>query len=101
MCRYTEEDIIQAVLDVAGGQSLRRAALNWGVPRTTLQSRLQGHEPRRQAAASLQRLSPEQEARLTTWVLTQEALGLPPTHAQIKIFAQRILATKGDLQPVG
>ena len=31
---------------------------------------------------------------MTQWILTQEALGLPLTHAQIKEFAQRILASK-------
>jgi hypothetical protein len=40
--------------------------LNWGIPRTTIQSRLYGREARQQATASLQGLSSDQEARLAT-----------------------------------
>ena len=42
-----------------------------------------------------------QEQRLTDWVLVQEALGLNPTHTQIRVFAGRILAAKGDIIPLG
>ncbi|KAK6815478.1 hypothetical protein RU639_008682 [Aspergillus parasiticus] len=31
----------------------------------------------------------------------QEALGLPPTHQQLREFATRILAAQGDTQPLG
>jgi hypothetical protein len=92
-----EDDLSHALQAVLDGQSIRRAALDWGIPRTTLQNWLYGHEPRRQVYASAQRLSPEQEKHLSSWVLTQEALGTSPIHTQIKQFAQRMLATKGDL----
>jgi 4-hydroxybenzoate polyprenyltransferase len=32
----------------------------------------------------------------STWVLAQEALGVPLTHSQIRQFAGRLLAIKGD-----
>ena len=60
--------------------------------------RTKGSESHSNAAESQQRLSRVQEEHLTQWVLTQEALGLPPTHAQIREFAQRVLAIKGDYQ---
>ena len=101
MSQYTENDLQQALEAVTNGQSLRKASLQWGVPKSTLLSRRQGHEPRREAFASQQRLSPVQESHLTQWILTQAALGLPPTHAQIRQFAERILAIKGDSQPLG
>jgi hypothetical protein len=101
MGKYTEYDLGQAVIDVTNGQSLRKAARHWGVSLTTLHNRLHGHESAREAHASSQRLSPSQEERLTRWILIQSDLGLPPTHAQIKQFAQRILAVKGDRQPIG
>ncbi|KAK8012005.1 hypothetical protein PG989_000265 [Apiospora arundinis] len=72
-----------------------------GVPKTTLIDRLSGRESSREAAISQQRLSPVQEKHLTDWVLTQEALGLAPTHAQIKELAERVLALKGDHTPLG
>jgi 4-hydroxybenzoate polyprenyltransferase len=37
-----------------------------------------------------------QEEHLSTWVLAQEALGVPLTHGQIREFASRLLVIKGD-----
>jgi DDE superfamily endonuclease/helix-turn-helix, Psq domain/Tc5 transposase DNA-binding domain len=101
MGQYTEEDLSQALIAVTNGQSMRKAAIQWGVPRTTLYNRLHGHESRKEAYSGLQRLSPAQEERLTKWILIQNDIGLPPTHAQIRQFTQRILAIKGDHQPLG
>lgn len=101
MAQYTEDDIAAAIQDVRNGKPIRRAAKDWGVPKTTLIDRLSGRESSREAAISQQRLSPVQEKHLTDWVLTQEALGLAPTHAQIKELAERVLALKGDHTPLG
>jgi hypothetical protein len=101
MNRYTEEDLNSAIQSVANGQSVKKAAIEWGIPRSTLRTRLNGALPRDQAFSGLQRLSKVQEDYLTQWVLTQAALGLPPTHAQLKEFAGRILRAKGDHQPIG
>src|SRR5436190_20125014 len=101
MNQYAPYDLAQAMEAVANGQSLRKAALQWGIPRATLQGRICGSESHPQAAANQQRLSTVQEHHLTSWILTQESLGLPPTHAQIKEVTQRILALKGDHKPLG
>ncbi|KAF4626580.1 hypothetical protein G7Y89_g11576 [Cudoniella acicularis] len=55
--QYTEEDVIRALEDVANGKSIRKASLDYGVLRTTLQSRLYGHESHREAATPLQKLA--------------------------------------------
>ncbi|EXU94474.1 helix-turn-helix and Tc5 transposase DNA-binding domain protein, partial [Metarhizium robertsii] len=89
---YTEHDISQALEAVANGKSIRKASTEWGVPRATLFNRMHGRECRKDAFSSLQRLSQTQENKLTEWVLIQDALGLPPTHSQIRQFAQRMLA---------
>ena len=101
MKQYTEDDIQEALDAIAKGISIKRAASNCGIPRSTLQERLSGRQPHQQASASQQRLSPTQEDHLAQWVLTQAALGLPPTHSQLKEFAQRVLDTQGDPQPLG
>lgn len=98
---YTEEDVEQAIEAIVNGQSLRKASLEWGVPRTTLSDRLTGTKPWKQAFSGLQKLSPSQEDHLAQWVLTQDALGLPPSHLQVKQFAERILQAKGDSRPLG
>jgi hypothetical protein len=101
MKQYTEEDVDSALQAIAMGRSLRKAALEWGIPRTTLRDRIDGTQPRSVAFSGLQRLSKVQEDHLTQWILTQEALGLPPTHAQVRTFVSRILATKGDDSALG
>ena len=101
MGNYTEFDVQEALDSIANGQSIKKAAVLWGIPRATLYNRLHGRESRKEAFTGHQKLSPDQEKHLTQWILTQDALGLPPTHAQIKQFVQRVLAVKGDDQPLG
>jgi 4-hydroxybenzoate polyprenyltransferase len=101
MPTYAEYNVSHAIEAVASGLSIRKASLEWGVPRSTLQTRLHGVEPIRKTTAIQQRLSPTQEEHLATWIITQEALGVPPTHAQIKVFAERILRVSGDEGPLG
>ena len=66
---YTEEDIQRALRDIANGMSIRKAHLEWGIPRSTLQGRIYGRVSSQEAKAPSQRLSPVQEQRLTDWVL--------------------------------
>ena len=99
--QYSEEDVILALKQVANGVSERQASVNTGVPRTTIQSRKYGHTSHQTAAEPLQKLSSVQEKRLTEWILTQESLGLGPTHLQIRQFAERILAIREDSKPLG
>ena len=98
---YTEDDIKQALDDIENGKSTRQAAIDWGVPPSTLLDRKNETENHSKAAESQQKLSRAQEDHLAAWVLTQEALGVPLTHAQIKEFAQRLLVLKGDDKPLG
>lgn len=101
MPQYTEDDIHDALEAISKGQSLRQAANQSGVPKTTLIRRIQGAQPRNIAFSDHQRLSPTQEGHLAEWVRVQAALGLPPTHQQLKDFAERILQVHGDRQPLG
>ena len=101
MPTISENALQQAIDAVLAGASLRRASTTHGVPRTTLVRRLEGKLPRKQAQVHHQRLSPWQEENLVDWILVQGALGLPPTHAQIRQFVTRILAHNGDTQPLG
>jgi hypothetical protein len=98
---YTESDVQCALAEIANGKSLRKAAVEWGVPRSTLQDRNATTLPHLEAASHLQRLPTVMENQLTNWVLTQEALGRGVTHAQIRVFGQRLLALQGDHLPLG
>ena len=98
---YGEAEIAGALSDVANGVSVKKAALEWGIPRSTLRDRLNGAQTHQEAAASYQRLPPGQEASLAKWVLAQADLGLAPTHRQVREFASRILAVNKDPKPLG
>jgi hypothetical protein len=98
---YTEEDVQRALNAVANGMSQKKAGLEFGVPRSTLQNRMNGTLSRQEAHEPQQRLSTVQEDRLTQWILTQESLGHGPTHAQIRAFAGRVLYARGDANPLG
>ncbi len=89
--QYTEYDVRCALNEIANSKSLRKAALEWGVPRSTLRHRNTTTQPHKEAADHLQRLPTVVEDRLTNWILTQEALGHRVTHAQIRVFGERLL----------
>jgi len=99
--RYTEYDMAQALDAVASGKSCRKAAIEWGVPRSTLQDRIDYNTNHQSAAEHLQRLPPILEDRLTKWVLTQEALGRSITHSQLKVFGERLCRLQNDDRPLG
>ncbi|KAL2257853.1 hypothetical protein VTK26DRAFT_9084 [Humicola hyalothermophila] len=61
----------------------------------SLYDRIQGAQIRSIGAEPLQTLSRIQEDHLTQWILTQVALGVPPTHTQIREFASRVLQAQG------
>jgi len=98
MKRYTESDLQNALAEYAETGLLRSSAENHGIPPTTLFNRVRGSEPASKAQIINQRLSPAMEERLTEWILFQGSLGYPPTHAQIRRLARRML---GDDETLG
>jgi hypothetical protein len=65
------------------------------IPRIAIRHRLQGRELRKAAHTHRQRVSTAQEVHLASWVLAQLALGLAPTHNQLREFIQRITNNQG------
>ena len=47
---YIEDDIQRALVDVGNGRSVRKACLDWGVPRDTIQDRIKGSVSRKEAS---------------------------------------------------
>jgi hypothetical protein len=64
--KYTEDDVICALEEVANGKSVQKASLEWGVLRSTLQDRNATTQSRQEGASHLQRLPIVIENRLTT-----------------------------------
>ena len=93
---YSEQDLRDAVQKYhRGGHSIRSISREFSIPYTTLADRIHGAQTHQEASEPQQTLSRIQEDHLTKWVLTQVALGVPPTHAQIREFASRVLQAQG------
>ncbi|KAK2767250.1 hypothetical protein CKAH01_15293 [Colletotrichum kahawae] len=65
---YSEDDVLRALTAIANGTSVKKAAFEHGVSRSTLQNRIRGVQTRDIAFSDLQRLSPTQESHLAEWV---------------------------------
>jgi hypothetical protein len=87
MPSYTENALQAAINAVNSGEKLRCVARDYGIPLATLHNRMNGREPRKVAHTFQQRLSIAQEAHLVNWIKVQIALGVPPSHAQIRALA--------------
>ncbi|RKK07497.1 hypothetical protein BFJ65_g17703 [Fusarium oxysporum f. sp. cepae] len=99
---YTEENVIQAMLDVTDNSlSQNQAAQKNGVPQTTLSDKLRGLPSRSEITQPAQLLSKSQESRLVTWILRQEALGYAPSHSQVRATVAALLRQQGRERPIG
>ncbi|KAM3525797.1 hypothetical protein NHJ13051_003788 [Beauveria bassiana] len=101
MSQYTEQDLQNAIQDVISGMSTRKAAARWSIPRATIQHRINGKVPRKEAFESMQRLPAIQESHLVSWILIQDHLGNPPTHEQVRKIASSLCRRNGDDHDVG
>ena len=54
---YTEDDVQYILRDIANSKSERKASLDWGIPRGTLQDRISGRLSRSEAHTYEQRLA--------------------------------------------
>jgi hypothetical protein len=99
---YTADDMQAAIAEFSQeSRSMRRVCSKYHIPRSTFRSRLLGANSHAEGHIPQQILIPVQEERLSKWVLTQAALGDPPTHSQIRDFASRILEVQGAPRKVG
>ncbi|RKK43179.1 hypothetical protein BFJ66_g10162 [Fusarium oxysporum f. sp. cepae] len=99
---YTENDVIEAILDVTDNDlSQHQAAQKHGMPQTTLSDRLRGLPSKSEVTQPAQLLYKSQEARLVTWILRQEALGYAPSHSQVRATVAALLRQQGRERPIG
>jgi hypothetical protein len=101
MPAYNENTLTAALNAVNAGVPIKRAARDYGIPESTIRNRRDGRQAKTIAHTFQQKLSPVQEGRLADWIRVQDALGVAPTHAQIRTFASRILKAGGSTAGVG
>jgi hypothetical protein len=98
-----EAAIQLAIRDLNSGvyKSQRAAARAYGIPQSTLSTRIHGRTDHRTSHQNQQRLTPDQESFLVDWILEQDTNGYPPSHARAREMAIRILQMNGDREPLG
>ena len=80
-------------------RSLRRLALSFDVPRSTLQTRLHGVKPKREIVSVNRKLSPSEEQSLVQWILELDQRGFPPKIIHVRRMADHLLAARGQDPP--
>nr|ABG26270.1 transposase [Ophiostoma ulmi] len=98
---YTEDDLQAAINAVKNNTSFRDASKQYGVPFSTIPSRVCGSKPRSLAFQSFQKLSEAQETRLANWIIIQGTLGRPPTHSQVKAVAASLIGASAGEKVIG
>jgi hypothetical protein len=74
--------------------SVRAAASQYGIPRSTLQGRLNGSQSRKDAHIQEQKLTPAQESLLTEWIKVKGKRGIGMTYKLINESASDICGTR-------
>ena len=92
MPSYTEEDVTNALNALVNGEyrSIRRAALAFGIPSSTLHNRRRKPKSRKESHVSQQILTPIEESTLENWIYRAAKLGTPITLQLVKILASEI-----------
>ena len=101
--RSTPAEIDDAVRRFQSGefQSLRACAKETGVPRTTIQNRLQGTLPAYKAHQNEQLMLQEMEERLVEWVRLEYRAGQGPNYKRFHAMARDLLVQAGKPPEIG
>jgi hypothetical protein len=79
--------------------SQRKVAIAYDVSRSTLQSRIQGRQPRAESNAKKRKLLPTEETALVDWILDLDQRGFPPQLIDVRGMANTLLAARGQNPP--
>ena len=81
-----------------GAISVTKAADMYRVKKSTLRDRINGAIPKAEASQNMQRLSPEEEEALASWILLLASWGWPVKIEQLRGMACELLQTKRDIK---
>ena len=96
--QWSEESMVAALEAVRDGCSVRRAALEHGVPRTTLQDRHVGRVVHGTNPGPQPYLSEAEEVELRDFAIVVGQMGFGKTRRQIKDIAEAVARDKGILK---
>lgn len=81
--------------------SITQAARLYVVSKVTLYRRINGRRDQASYGIFKQRLMPEEEESIKSWVLEIQSWGFPPRVAQLREMATELLQVKGDYRELG
>ena len=93
---YQAEKLCQAYEAVKGGQSVRRAAEQFGIPKSTLGDRITGRVKFDSHSGPPRYLSNTEEDELASFICQCAGMGYAKTKKEILAIVQAVLATKGN-----
>lgn len=97
-----EKHIQDALRAISNGElNQKQAAQRYGIAKQTLSNRKHGRKPRRQAHATQQALSPEEEDELIQWLREMDSWGLHLRMVLICARAEAIRKGRGNTTPLG
>ena len=79
--------------------SIYSLAKAYDVPKSTLQTRLRGVQPRSEIASTRRKLSLIEEQSLVQWILELDRRGFPPHIIDVRRMADTLLAARGQNPP--
>jgi hypothetical protein len=85
---------IEAVRNKPSPLSIRCAAAKYGIPRTTLQTRLQGVRSRSESQAEKQTLTPDEEKEIVRWIERLDDMAIPPRAVHVYQMVAAILSKR-------
>ena len=89
-------DAVKAYDQAEGLLSITQAARLYVVSKATLYRRINGRRDQASYGILKQRLTPEEEESIKSWVLEIQSWGFPPRVAQLREMATELLQAKGD-----
>ena len=92
---WDEVSMENAVKEVELGESVRRAAEMYGIPRSTLHNRVTGKTSFYTKPGPDPYLNLEEEKELASFLILSAKIGYPHTRNQVLAMVQRILVSKG------
>lgn len=108
MASTLPQDVAEAQIQLAlqyiitnPGSSIRKTAVTFNVPRSTLQARYNGRRSAKESQQAVQRLSVAEEGSLINTINLMTSWGWPMRIPFLESMATELLIAKGDHQPLG
>ena len=96
--QWSDESMLAAIEAVKNGETLLRAAVTFGVPRTTLGDRIRGKVVHGTKCGPRPYLSPEEELQLSEFIVEVSQTGYGKPRREIITLAENVVYDKGMLR---